>query len=399
MSRRRGVLALALMTAVWLIPAPAMADVPANDDIEGAVAIDALPYHVEQDTSMATLSDADLEAALQCQGPPDFAATVWYSYTATFDGAIGIGAEGTDYSVGFLIYVGAPGALELVNCFPFQGAQPVEYGTTYYIQVIDDQGDGGGNGGNLVMHVIDLGEEICPGIYENDPGNPVGNLIMGTPGDDVLIGTDGRDVILGLEGNDTIKGMKGNDVLVGCDGDDYIDGGPGHDEILGDALGFFGNPNATGGNDTVHGRGGSDFIFGGAGDDLLLGGFGPDFVVGHQGDDHIKGYRGHDELLGGFGNDMVEGHRGNDFLAGGWGDDYLKAGRGDDVMTGSPPAFPPDSPDPDPDATDICKGGPGADFGWHCETLSSAQPPPPAAAAYASALEVGTNMYRSWSWR
>lgn len=385
MNRRRGILVLALMLAVWLVPAPAMADAPANDDIGGAVAIEALPYHVMQDTTEATVSEADLEAALQCLGPPDYAATVWYSFTSDFDGAININGGETDYSVGFLVYVGTPDALELVDCFPYDGIVSVETGTTYYIQVIDDQVDGGGNGGMLDMHVNDLGAEICPGIFENDPTLMSGNLIIGTPGDDVLEGTNGRDIILGLEGNDTIHGLGGDDAIAGCDGDDHIDGGPGNDEILGDAFGFFGDPEYVGGNDFVDGRGGHDFIFGGAGDDVLRGGFGDDFVVGHQGDDLVKGHRGNDELLGGLGNDRIEGHRNDDFLSGGWGDDFLKAGRGNDVMTGSPPAFPPDSEDPDPEAHDICRGGPGADFGWHCEVLLSSQSP-----------DVGFDFYSTW---
>ncbi|NND01445.1 MAG: hypothetical protein HKN91_01530, partial [Acidimicrobiia bacterium] len=179
----------------------------------------------------------------------------------------------------------------------------------------------------------------------------------------------------------TIHALGGDDSIAGCDGDDHIDAGPGDDEILGDALGFFGDPFAVGGNDFVNGRGGNDFIFGGAGDDILRGGFGHDLVVGHQGDDIVKGHRGNDELFGGFGDDNVQGHKNDDFLSGGWGEDYLKAGRGNDVLNGAPPVFGPGE-DPEPDVPDVCLGGGGADIAFNCTVIKSAQypdlPPPPA---------------------
>lgn len=375
MSRRRGVVVLALFLAVWSIPAVAGAAPPDNDEFEGSIVIGDLPYHAEQDTSEATTSEADLEAAVLCEGPPAYDAAVWYTHTATADEGIEIVAEGSDYSVGFLVYTGGPGAWELVTCGGFGTAFTASAGETYHILVIDDQLDEGGNGGKLSMHVSSLGAELCPGIYEGDPIFETGNVIMGTEGDDELNGTPRRDIIIGLGGNDIIHGRGGHDAIAGCDGDDHITGGPGRDEILGDAFGFFGNPEAEGGNDFVNGNGFADFIFGGAGDDTLLGGFGPDFVVGHQGDDIIKGYRGHDELLGGFGDDDVQGHRGNDFLSGGWGNDFLKGGSGDDFLGGAPPAFPPDAPDPEPDAIDECLGGPGEDGAIHCEIVRSASGP------------------------
>ena len=238
MNRKRGILVLAMFLAVWLIPGTAMADPPTNDEFAGSVALDAdvLPIHVEQDTSMATTSDADQLAADLCEGPPATDAAVWYSLTSSTDAALSISGEGTDYAVGFLIYTGGPGTFELVDCFPFSGQLEAAAGVTYHLLVIDDQGDEGGNGGNLVMHIDGLGEELCPGLFANDPVATTGNVIIGTPGDDVIEGTNGRDIILGLEGNDTIKGLKGDDVIFGCDGDDHIDGGPGNDELFGDAL-------------------------------------------------------------------------------------------------------------------------------------------------------------------
>ena len=87
MNRRRGILVLAMLMAVWLVPAPALADAPANDDIGGAVDIDpaALPYNEMLDTSKATMDADELEIAQQCEGPPGYAAGVWYTFTAAVD--------------------------------------------------------------------------------------------------------------------------------------------------------------------------------------------------------------------------------------------------------------------------------------------------------------------------
>ncbi len=399
MNRRRGILVLALFLAVWLIPGTAMADPPDNDDIANAVVIDpaALPYQEVLDTSMATMSAEELAIAQQCQGPPGYAAGVWYSFTPTADMQLRLSAEGSDYGVGFLIYTGGPDAPMLEGCAPFDVDFPVPAGLTIHILVIDDQGAGPeSNGGTLHLSVTDAGTEICPGLFSNGQiVNSGGNLIMGTEGDDVLEGTRGRDIIIGLDGHDTIHGLRGDDVLIGCDGDDHIDGGPGNDDIHGDAFGYFGNPNYEGGgNDFVEGRGGHDSISGGAGDDVLRGGFGDDFVVGHQGEDLVKGHRGDDVLLGGFGDDRVEGHKGNDFVNGGWGNDFLKAGRGDDFLHGAPPAFGPGDDDPEPDAIDECLGGPGADGAVFCEIVRGVPSPPAGVLQYPS-LQRFTTQYTS----
>jgi len=71
-------------------------------------------------------------------------------------------------------------------------------------------------------------------------GDPVGNLIFGTPGNDtidcsgvnedvVIFGAGGDDVILGGSAGDRISGGDGNDRLFGRGGDDELRGGLGRD--------------------------------------------------------------------------------------------------------------------------------------------------------------------------
>jgi Ca2+-binding RTX toxin-like protein len=366
MRNRRFAVVLALILGVMFIPATALAAPPDNDEFDGSVIIDALPFEATQDTSEATTSEADLEAASLCVGPPETDAAVWYSFTPTADTNLSVSTEGTDYSAGILVLTGGPGAWELDDCAPGEIQFFALAGVTHHLLIIDDQGDGGGNGGTLQLSVIDAGEELCAGIFANTLAEPGANVIIGTDGDDVLVGTSGRDVILGLDGDDTIMGLGGDDSIAGCDGDDTIDGGNGNDEMVGDAFGFFGNPFAEGGNDTMNGGNGDDVVWGGAGNDIVSGDNGDDFVVGHQGDDEVYGGEGSDGVLGGFGDDYVSGGNGKDFVSGGWGNDTLSGGNGKDFLNGAPPAFEEFDPEAG-EAIDTCDDGNGDDVVINCE--------------------------------
>jgi len=84
-------------------------------------------------------------------------------------------------------------------------------------------------------------------------GDPVGNLIFGTPGNDtidcsgvskdvVIFGGGGDDVIVGGSAGDRISGGDGDDRLFGLGGDDKLSGGLGNDFCDGGN----GNDTATG---------------------------------------------------------------------------------------------------------------------------------------------------------
>lgn len=367
MRRRRLAVASAMFLAVMVLPTAALAAPPDNDSFEGSEVIDpaALPFETTLDTTEAATEGADLEAVALCEGPPATDAAVWYSITPTADINLFVSTAGSDYSAGILVLTGEPGSFALDGCAPGRIDFFALAGVTHHLLIIDDQGDGGGNGGTLQLQVGDLGEELCPGIFANDPDFAGANVIIGTDGDDVIMGTDGFDAIVGLDGNDTIHGLDGDDLLAGCAGDDDIDGGLGDDGITGDGLGFFGNPEAEGGNDTIAGGPGNDELLGGPGDDVMTGGPGRDVVIGHQGDDMVYGNQGRDLVFGGLGNDHVSGGNGKDFVTGGWGDDFLSGGNGKDFLNGAPPVF--EDFDPEPEATDTCVGGRGVDEVINCE--------------------------------
>jgi hypothetical protein len=73
---------------------------------------------------------------------------VWYAFTTPVDAQVSVFIFGSSYSPEVMVGVGTQGNLEQVGCghgvtFLADG------GVTYYVLVVDDQIDGGGNGGAL----------------------------------------------------------------------------------------------------------------------------------------------------------------------------------------------------------------------------------------------------------
>lgn len=147
------IMVVAVVVAMLVsISAPAFAAAPGNDLSSGAIVIEALPYNASVDTTEATTDAEDAQANASC-GAPATDASVWYTFTPTADADYVIDLSASDYSAGAIIATGTPGALTTDSCGPgfvgFFGAA----GTTYWIIVFDDQLDGEGNGGNLVLTI------------------------------------------------------------------------------------------------------------------------------------------------------------------------------------------------------------------------------------------------------
>jgi hypothetical protein len=137
---------------VLVAAAPAHAAAPTNDTFGGAVPIGSVPFTTSADTSQATTDADDANANAIC-GAPAMDASVWYSITPATDGGLVADVSRSSYTAGVLVVTGAPGAFEIVACGPdVVGFQAVA-GTTYYLLIIDDQYDGTGNGGTLVLNV------------------------------------------------------------------------------------------------------------------------------------------------------------------------------------------------------------------------------------------------------
>lgn len=125
----------------------AMAAPPDNDMIGGATAV-SLGYSQQLDTTEATTDAEDAAINSDC-GAPATDASVWYAYTASSDGGAVVNVSSSSYSAGVIVATGSPGSLDLLTCGPGAVAFGASAGTTYYILAIDDQFDGGGNGGTL----------------------------------------------------------------------------------------------------------------------------------------------------------------------------------------------------------------------------------------------------------
>lgn len=144
---------LAALLLLALQALPAIAAPPSNDTIGGATVV-SLGFSQELDTTEATTDADDAQLNESC-GAPATDASVWYSFTAAADGGVVVDVSQSDYSAGVLVGVGTPGSLETVACAPGAVAFTAVAGTTYYILAIDDQGDGGGNGGTLRISITE----------------------------------------------------------------------------------------------------------------------------------------------------------------------------------------------------------------------------------------------------
>lgn len=143
----RLVLAMALALGAIGISAPAaLAAPPSNDTFGGATAA-TLGFSEVLDTSEATTDEDDAQLNSEC-GAPATDASVWYAFTGSDIGVV-VDVSQSDYSAGVLVGVGSQGNLLLETCGPGAVGFFASAGTTYYVLAIDDQFDGGGNGGSL----------------------------------------------------------------------------------------------------------------------------------------------------------------------------------------------------------------------------------------------------------
>jgi hypothetical protein len=150
---RRFVAALAAaLTSLAVVGSPAVAAPPTNDTYSGAETIAAIPFSTSLDTTEATTDADDDELNATC-GAPAMDASVWYSFTSPDDSAYIADASASDYSAGVFVATGAPGSFSVLACGPGGAGWQAEAGETYSIVVIDDQEDGTGNGGQMLLSV------------------------------------------------------------------------------------------------------------------------------------------------------------------------------------------------------------------------------------------------------
>lgn len=161
-SERRSPHLLAIMgivlATVWFGALPANAVPPDNDLVEGSMSIP-IPFSGEQDTTEATTDAVDTSLNEQC-GAPATDASVWYNITPGEDLGVTVHVGESDYSAGVIVASEIEGELQVQACGPVEVSFIAEAGTTYQLLIFDDQEDGEGDGGNLVLHVE--GEPVGP---------------------------------------------------------------------------------------------------------------------------------------------------------------------------------------------------------------------------------------------
>jgi hypothetical protein len=149
--RRLAAISAGALLFAALAPA-ALAAPPSNDTFAGAK-VATIGFSEVLDTTEAT-TDADDAQLNETCGAPATDASVWYSIEGTDTGVI-VDVSESSYSAGVLVGVGTQGNLETVACGPGVVGFFAEAGTTFYVLAIDDQDDGGGNGGQLSIRFLE----------------------------------------------------------------------------------------------------------------------------------------------------------------------------------------------------------------------------------------------------
>lgn len=150
----RATAVVAAATSLLVAGAGLAAAAPGNDAYAGRTTIGSVPFTATVDTSTATTDADDAELNATC-GAPATDASVWYQYTAPASGALIIDVSGSNYPAGVLVGTGGPGGWTIEACGPGAVALATTAGQTYSILLIDDQSDGGGNGGTLQLSVTE----------------------------------------------------------------------------------------------------------------------------------------------------------------------------------------------------------------------------------------------------
>jgi hypothetical protein len=164
---------LAAPLLLWVMSGTALAAPPSNDAFTGATPA-SIGFKEGLDTSQATTDSDDAQLNATC-GAPATDASVWYAIQGS-DQNVVVDVSGSSYSAGVLVGVGSQGNLQTVTCGPRTVTFFAAAGTTYYVLAIDDQFDGGGNGGSLSISFT----EIPPPPKVDFTVSPVGTVNAST---------------------------------------------------------------------------------------------------------------------------------------------------------------------------------------------------------------------------
>src|SRR5262245_30619863 len=155
-----------MATMVVLGAAPASAEVPSNDTIQGAKAITTVPFEEVIDTTEATTDDEDAAINAPC-GAPATNGSVWYALTATAFGYL-VDVSASDFGAGVIVATGTPGNLSIVTCGPRVVGFEATAGETYYLMAFSDTPEV--PGGQLSIAVSEAAPPPKVSMTVNDNG-------------------------------------------------------------------------------------------------------------------------------------------------------------------------------------------------------------------------------------
>jgi hypothetical protein len=135
------------LVAVVALAGPAYAAPPSNDTYAGRTVLASGSITQTVDTTEATTDADDAELGGLCDVPATDA-SVWYQATATADTLAVAKVTQSSYSARAIVATGSPGNWTVLGCWSYVSWWATA-GETYTVLVVDDQLDGGGNGGEL----------------------------------------------------------------------------------------------------------------------------------------------------------------------------------------------------------------------------------------------------------
>jgi hypothetical protein len=135
-----------VLVALAAFTAPALAAVPSNDTFAGAKLV-TLGFSEVLDTTEATIDSDDTQLLDFCGGLSTDA-SVWYAIDGT-GSYVTVDAEQSSYSATVAVVTGSPRNFDVSTCATGLASFSTQVGTRYYVAVMDDQRDLGGNGGTL----------------------------------------------------------------------------------------------------------------------------------------------------------------------------------------------------------------------------------------------------------
>lgn len=165
----RLLVATSILLLACLVSSASAFAAPPNDAFANATTISGLPFTDSVDMAGATLDDGEPQF---CSGA---AQSVWYAYTPTHDGKLGVTTAGSQAAAQVTAYrADGPGlgGLSYVGCETFgysKAVFDVQAGTTYYLQA----GTVFGGGGVLALR---LEEELPPANDDFAHATPVASV-------------------------------------------------------------------------------------------------------------------------------------------------------------------------------------------------------------------------------